>query len=90
MSTPTELGAAIRSSRQTLGMTQAQVARKAGVARAFVVDVENGRRTGAELWRVLAVLRAVGLGVLTAPLPAPDPQEDVLARLLEGELHGDD
>ena len=32
MSTPTELGAAIRSSRQTLGMTQAQVARKAGVA----------------------------------------------------------
>lgn len=89
MSTPTQLGAEIRSRRHELGMTQAQVAQDAGVARAFVVDIENGRRMGAELWRVLSVLKALGLGLLVAPLPAPDPQEEVLARLLGGVTNGD-
>lgn len=61
------LGAEIRAERQSRGLTQAELARRAGVSRAFVIDVERGRRPGAELSRAFAVVRALGLAVALTP-----------------------
>lgn len=54
-----ELGAQLRAARRAAGLTQAQVASSAKVSRAFVIDLEQGKRPGAELSRVLAVARAL-------------------------------
>lgn len=54
-----ELGAQLRAARRAAGLTQAQVAASANVSRAFVIDLEQGKRPGAELSRVLAVARAL-------------------------------
>ena len=59
----TALGAAIRTYRTSRGWTQAELADHAGVSRRFVSELEAGLRTGAELSRVFAVLRALHLAV---------------------------
>jgi len=61
-----QLGAALRERRRQAALTQAQVAERAGVSRAFVTDLERGRRPRAELHRVLAVIRALDAGVTLA------------------------
>ncbi|WP_258725401.1 helix-turn-helix transcriptional regulator [Cellulomonas sp. NS3] len=53
--------------------SQARLAGTAGVSRQLVVDVERGKRPGTELSRVLAIARALGLGVTLAPLPDDEP-----------------
>jgi len=57
------LGAAVRTHRTSRGWTQAELADHAGVSRRFVSELEAGLRTGAELSRVFAVLRALHLAV---------------------------
>lgn len=64
MRTERQLGAAIRQARTQAGLTQAELAELAGVSRALVSGVESGARPGAELQRVLAILRALGLGLV--------------------------
>ena len=54
----TSLGAAVRDRRLALGLTQADVASKSGVSRAWVVRFEDGH-PGAELGRVFALLRTL-------------------------------
>ncbi len=83
--TELQLGSALRSHRRAQGMTQADVAARAGVSRSFVVDLENGKRTGAELGRVLSVLRALGLGLRVEELPAVAGFDQALAELLGDE-----
>lgn len=61
--TALELGAALRARRRAQNLTQAQVAQAAGVSRAFVSELERGARAGAELSRVLAVVRALELSI---------------------------
>ncbi len=78
-----ELGALLHARRRSLGLTQAQVAAQAGVSRAFVVDLERGKRTGAELGRVLAVTKALNAGLALTEV-APDTFDSVLDRLLGG------
>jgi len=63
ISDPKTLGAAIRQRRHTRGWTQAEVAERAAVSRRFVSALETGGRTGAELGRVFAVLRALDVAV---------------------------
>ena len=58
-----ELGAALRDRRTQAGLTQEQLATRAGVSRAFVIDIERGRRPRAELNRVLAVMRALDAAI---------------------------
>lgn len=55
------IGAALVDARRRLGWTQADVARRAGVSRRWVGDVEAGRRPGAELSRLLDVMDVLGL-----------------------------
>jgi HTH-type transcriptional regulator/antitoxin HipB len=57
------LGAAIRVQRLARGWTQADLADRAKVSRRFVGELEAGQRIGAELGRVFAVLRALGLAI---------------------------
>src|SRR5665648_910234 len=63
-----ELGAAIRDARKRRGWTQAELADKAGVSRQLLTAVERGKRPGAAVSGVLAVARALGMGLALAPL----------------------
>jgi HTH-type transcriptional regulator/antitoxin HipB len=60
MGNSTALGGAIYQRRTDLGLTQAELARRAYVSRQWLVAVEGGKDT-AEIGRVLAVIRVLGL-----------------------------
>lgn len=78
-STP-DAGAAIRSARRAAGLTQAELARRAGVGRQWLVALEKGHER-AELGKVLAVLQALGLDLTTGPdRPAPTGRTWLTAR----------
>jgi len=75
--TPVELGALAQAARAARGWSQQQAADAAGVSRRFVSLLESGTHANAEVWRVLAVLSALGVE-LSAALPstaasAPEP-----------------
>ncbi len=76
-----ELGAAVRSRRDEAGLTQSQLAERAGVSRGFLVDLERGQRPRAELFRVLAVIKALDAAVTLVDHRA-QTAEDALAELL--------
>lgn len=65
---PRALGAAVRDARKRAGWTQADLAQRSAVSRQFVIGLERGANPGAELQRVLAVLRALGLAVSLLPV----------------------
>ena len=54
------LGETLRVRRLILRLTQAQAAKRAGVGRRFIVDLERGKPT-LEIAKVLAVVQALGL-----------------------------
>ena len=58
--TPLDLGLAIRERRRKLGLSQNELARKAGVGRQWVVAIEHGK-SRAELGLVLRTLNALDL-----------------------------
>ena len=58
--TPRELGAAIRGQRRRLGLTQVELARAVGVTRAWIIAIEQGKRS-AELGLVMKTVAALGL-----------------------------
>ena len=70
--TSRDLGAAIRRARQDRGLSQAELAARAGVGRPWLSEVESGKRT-AEIGRILLVVSALDLTM--ALLPAPEPGE---------------
>ena len=54
-----DLGAALRRHRLAAGLTQAQLAGRAGVSRQWVSEVEGGKRAGVEFGAVLDVAGAL-------------------------------
>lgn len=58
--TPAALGSLLKDLRARQGLTQAEVAKRAGVSRAFVIKLEDGHPR-AELGRVLDVVRSLGV-----------------------------
>lgn len=76
-----QLGAALRERREQVGLTQARLAEKAKVSRAFIIDLERGKRPRAELGRVLAILRALDVAVTLVDADRRGT-EDILAELL--------
>lgn len=60
ISTIRDVAAAVRGRRQTLGLTQADVARRARVSRQWISEFESGKPT-AELALVIRLLDALGL-----------------------------
>lgn len=80
-----QLGAAIRGERNAGGLTQAQLAARAGISRRTLIAIEQGHPAG-EVGRVLDVLHALGLDIeLTA---APDGSSDGDTDLLDVAGHG--
>lgn len=86
--TATDIGAAIRHQRRTLGLDQAALARKVGVGRQWIVEMERGKPRAA-LRLVLRTLEVLGIelrtgGTTPAGTPAPLPAAAVdLDALLE-------
>jgi y4mF family transcriptional regulator len=80
-----DIASAVRGRRMELGVTQADLARRAGLSRKWVYDFESGKPS-AELGRVLAVLDVLGLHLevgAAAETPAGDPAAVDLDQLLE-------
>lgn len=70
-----QLGAALRERRERAALTQAQVADRAAVSRAFLIDLERGRRPRAELTRVLSVMRALDAAIVLTDYQAKTAEE---------------
>lgn len=50
----TKLGDALREARESLGMTQAEFAKRVGVAQQRIGDIESGKTTGPRKWEAIA------------------------------------
>ncbi len=61
--TPRQLGAAVRERRLAAGLTQADLASRAGVSRRFVSELERGERGGDRTGRLVWVLRELGAAI---------------------------
>lgn len=81
--TPAQLGAAIRGARQQAGLTQAELAERAGVSRRWLLMLENGKAPGAELAKVMRTLEVLGLGMTVGATPEMPAEETELVRLLD-------
>ena len=66
---PQQLGAALRSARKQLGLTQPELALAAGVGVRFIVDLEAGKPT-VRLDSVMRVLSALGGAINLDGLPS--------------------
>lgn len=64
---PAELGASIRRARNELGLTQAAVARAAGVSRLTLNQLENGVIADLGIRKVNTILQTVGLELQVQP-----------------------
>ena len=77
--TPLDLGLVIRDRRRKLGLSQTELARKAGVGRQWVVSIERGK-SRAELGLVLRTLSALDLSLTTnTGERLPRPTADTVA-----------
>jgi HTH-type transcriptional regulator/antitoxin HipB len=63
--TATDIGAAIRHHRRSLGLDQATLAKKVGVSRQWIVEMERGKPRAA-LRLVLRTLEVLGIVLRTA------------------------
>ena len=61
-----QLGAAVRAARERMGLTQAQLARRAAVGLKFLYELESGKDT-LRADKVLDVLKVLGLELVVAP-----------------------
>lgn len=79
-----EMGAGVRGYRLAKGWTQEELALRAGVSRRWVITLEKGQVSGAELSKVLRVLSVLSVELRLGPTPAPTVEERAVARLYEG------
>ncbi|GEA85078.1 hypothetical protein GCM10009774_03350 [Cellulomonas gelida] len=67
LTTPAQIGATILSARRREGLTQAQLAERAGVSRRWLISLEQGQSERAELGKILDTLDALGLDLSVTP-----------------------
>jgi HTH-type transcriptional regulator/antitoxin HipB len=84
INSPRDLGAAVRGRRTSLGLSQAEVARRAGVSRPWLSNIEAGKPS-AEFGRILRLLDALDLSVHLEVSPEIARTVDLDALLLEYE-----
>jgi HTH-type transcriptional regulator/antitoxin HipB len=72
--TPADLGALIRDHRTRLGLDQKSLAKKVGVSRQWIVEVEKGKPRAA-IGLLLRTVDALGL-LLDADKPGPGKPKD--------------
>ena len=82
--TASDVGALVRHTRGQQGMSQEELAARAGVTRRWISALESGKAR-AELALVLATLDALGLALITedAPKGSAVDLDAVLARMDE-------
>lgn len=66
-----EIGKLVENARKKHRMTQAALAKKAGVSRKTISDIENGLRADVGLQRLLAVFKNIDLVLEVKPFVAP-------------------
>lgn len=71
MKTTEQIGAAIRTRRKQLKITQKELAMTCGTGLRFIVDLEKGKPT-CQIGKTLQVLQALGLAIKTAPFISDD------------------
>ena len=76
-------GSAIRRARKEQGLTQEELAARAGVGRPWLSELETGKRT-AELGRALSVLSALGLAIRFVPSTSGDALTVDLGEIIGG------
>ena len=67
-----QLGQEVRRARRDLGLTQADLAKKALVSRRWLSQLECGH-LGAEIGKIMRVVRALELAVTLEPAPPAAP-----------------
>jgi HTH-type transcriptional regulator/antitoxin HipB len=77
-------GSAVRRARKDQGLSQVELAARAGVGRPWLSELETGKRT-AELGRALSVLSALDLAVTFVPVQGPDGLTVDLGQIIEGD-----
>jgi HTH-type transcriptional regulator / antitoxin HipB len=70
--TPKDIGLVIRERRRELGLDQAELARRVGVSRQWLVAIEGGKAR-AELGLVLRTLRELDLDAWIGDMPVSEP-----------------
>lgn len=80
LTTPSQIGAAIRSARTRADLTQSELAERAGVSRRWLISVEQGQAERAELGKILDTLDTLGLELTVS---RAQNHGDPLAGLLE-------
>lgn len=73
------LGGAIHDARKAAGLTQVELAQRAGVSREWLIGIERGGRPGAEIGKILSVLRELNLIISITRTTTPmdeQPQHD--------------
>jgi HTH-type transcriptional regulator/antitoxin HipB len=78
-----DLGAALREHRTARGWTQAELARRAGVSRLWLNEVEQGKPR-AQVGLVFQVANALGLVLRLEAAPEPPPGIDLNAIIQSG------
>jgi transcriptional regulator with XRE-family HTH domain len=73
-----DLGAQIATLRKNQGLSQTEVARRAGVSRAMLSDLETGQLHDPGVKKVLRLLTVLGLGIKLVTL-SPPTLDDLLA-----------
>lgn len=76
-------GSAVRRARKDQGLSQVELAARAGVGRPWLSELETGKRT-AEFGRALSVLSALDLAVTLVPAPGPEGPIVDLGQIIEG------
>lgn len=72
-----EIGARIREARLSLGLTQGQLAARAGISRPTLNQLENGLTRDLGAAKVLRLLDAVGLQPVIISAPTKSPPDHV-------------
>ena len=70
--TPEQVGALIRQTRKSLGVTQRDLALTSGTGIRFVIDLEKGKPT-CEIGKVLMIVNTLGIKMTLTPPPAKTP-----------------
>ncbi len=63
---PHDIGALVRDTRKSLGVTQKDLALTAGTGLRFVIDLEKGKET-CELGKSLRILQTLGITLTLTP-----------------------
>jgi transcriptional regulator with XRE-family HTH domain len=83
------IGARVREAREDLGMSQAELARRAGVARNHIVMIEHGGRTPSVglLEKIAHELRTEPAELLREPVPLDEASEVAGPKVVTGSAH---